>query len=284
MPQTLRRLSRAAPAYSQRPDPPRRQPAKDGRSSLIQALSNALGGADEPNVRNRQAQRVDDANIRNLESQFLPQFQQLLYVELALLRRVCNVDAKPFVEVAKAAKAGLRVTVREYVVAQNARMRGRIEGVSATIDPRSQVQRLLAPLVQSKLGPEQAQRYRQECGKRAESRKRTVVLNLIAALDERLVLTAEQRARLVHSLSANYQSAWDQYLQMFSFNVQYLPSIDDESIVPLLNERQKSVWQEIPKQHTQVFFGIQIARAGIAGESAEIQEIARIVEEVQDDR
>ena len=116
------------------------------------------------------------------------------------------MEAKPFVEVAKAAKAGLCVTVREYVVSRRCEDAGENRGCLSYHRPcRLQVQRLLAPLVESKLRPEQAQRHRQECDKRAESRKRTVVLNLIAALDERLVLTAEQRARLVHSLSAKYR-------------------------------------------------------------------------------
>ncbi len=269
------------------------QPAAGGRS-LIRALSDALGGGGDRNVRNQPRadarQVADDANVRNLEAQVRPQFQQLLYVELALVRRACNVDAKAFVEIAKGANAGLRVAVREYAVSQNTRMRGRIvvqgrvEQVQDTIDPRAQVQRVLLPLVESKLGHDQAERYRQECDKGAESRKRAVVLNLVALLDERLVLSAEQRAGLVQSLSSNYQNAWDQHLQMFAQNVKYLPSIRDEAIVPLLNEKQKSVWREVPKLSAGAFWGVPFARARIAGEAAELQEIARIVEEAQDDQ
>jgi len=104
-------------------------------------------------------------------------------VELAFLRRVCNADAKPFAEVAKAAKTPLHDAVREYAISQNARMRQGNRNIADAPDPRSQVQRVLAPLVESKLGSEQARHYREECAQRAASRKRAVVLNLVAALE-----------------------------------------------------------------------------------------------------
>ena len=265
---------RRRPPPKKKAAPARAQPAKKGQS-LINKLAGALEAAEDRNARN------DEPNIRNLETQFVPQLQQLLYVELALLRRVCHVDQKPFVELAKAAKASLPVAVREYAVAQNAIMMGRRQNVADAVDPRSQVEQLLAPLVESTLGSEQAQLYREECDKRVESRKRAVVLNLVVTLDERLVLTAEQRAGLVQSLSSNYQNAWDQWLQISAFNTQYVPSIRDESVVPLLDERQKIVWRQTRKQD---FNGVHFGQPGISGEAAEIQEIARLVEEASDDR
>ena len=150
---------------------------------------------------------------------------------------------------------------------------------------RSQVQRVLAPLVESKVGPEQAERYRRECDKRTAGRKRAVVLNLVAALDERLILTAEQRAALVQSLSSDYQNSWDQWFEMFAFgNPQYLPFVRDESIAALLNVTQKSVWQQVSKLHRNTFSLVQVHWAGMGGQATEIQEIARMVEEAQDDK
>ncbi len=226
----------------------------------------------------------EDPNIRNLETQFRPQFQQLLYVELAFLRRVCNADEKPFVEVAQAAKPRLREAVREYAVSQNAMMRQGNPDRSDTIDPHSQVERLLAPLVESKLGPEQAYRYRQECDNRAEGRKHAAVLNVVAALDERLILTAEQRTKLVQSLSSAYQNSWEQWGQFFAMNAQYLPLIPDKSIAPVLNEKQLRVWQQVQKVNPRSFWNFQFARANMPGEAEEIREIARIVEEASDDQ
>ena len=256
------------------PDPA--QPATE-TGSLLGALLDTFGGQ-------RPAPPAEDPNIRNLEAEFSPQFQQLLYVELAFLRRVCKPDAKPFAEVAKAAKADLHVPLHEYVVKLNmARQQHPLASKAA--DPRAGMQKLLLPLVKAKLGPAKAQVYCQECDKRSAARKHAVVVNVVAALDERLVLTAPQRAKLVQSLPANYENAWDQWLEMSACRGQeYLPSIRDESLVPLLDEKQKSVWKQAEKlDDREVSFGLN-GRDPFGGESTELQEIAHIVEEVQDGR
>ncbi len=271
-----------APAATapQRAEPARAQPATK-KGSLLGAIVGALGG-DERDDNQWRVQAAEDQNIRNLETAFRPQFEQLLYGELAFLRRACKPDAKPFAEVARAAKADLHLPLREYATWYVARQRGR--GGSSPADPRSEMRKLLAPLVEAKLGPETARLYQQACDKRAEARKHAVVVNVVAVLDERLVLTAQQRAKLVQSLSANYENAWDQYVEVYGMNVgQIVPSIRDESIVPLLNEQQKAVWGQTTKLSAQVFFG-QINRTLLGGQAPEIQEIARIAEEVQDGR
>ena len=116
VPQAAKNASRAYKG----PAPKRPEPAVDRRSLL-----DVLAGALEEN---------DDPNVRNLEAQFRPQFQQLLYVELAFLRRACNVDAKAFREVARAANVRLHVAVRAHAISQNARMRQPVNDNSETID------------------------------------------------------------------------------------------------------------------------------------------------------
>jgi hypothetical protein len=271
----------AAPAAPQKaaPQPAAAQPAaKPG--SLLGAIVDALGGDQDAN--NRRARALADQNIRNMEVQLRPQLEKLLYVELAFLRRVSKPDAKPFAEVAKAAKADLPLPLHEYVV----RVTG--PGASNAADPRSAIQNLLMPLAEAKFGPEKARLYRQECDKRNEARKHAVVVNVVAALDERLVLTAPQRAKLVQSLSANYEHAWDQFFEAFGTGGQVLPSIRDKSLVPLLDERQKSVWEAATKQDADgVDFSGDVEdvfQNALPGGSTEIQEIARIAEEVQNGR
>jgi hypothetical protein len=249
------------------------------RGSLLGTIVDALGG--DRNGNEGRVRVIEDQNIRNMEAQFRPQFQQLLYIELAFLRRVAKPDAKLFAEVAKAAKADLHVPLREYVVSWwGARMNGR--GGANAADPRAGMQKLLMPLAEAKLGPDKARLYRQECDKRAEARKHAVVMNVVAALDDRLVLTAPQRAKLVKALSANYEDSWDQFFETFAFsNQNYLPSIRDTSIGPVLDARQKVVWEEAMKLNQNVFFG-GIIRNSLSVDATEIQEIAHIVEEVQD--
>ena len=229
---------------------------------------------------------ANDPNVRNLEAQFRPQFLEMLYVELAFVRRACAVEAKPFAEIAKAAKAHLHVTVCAYAVAQNQMMRGGGQQVEDANNPQSRMEHLLRPLVEAKLGHKQARRYRQECAKRVAGRKRAVVLCVVAAMDDHLVLTAGQREKLIQSLSKDYQSNWDQWVQQIGFNnTQYLPQISDSSVVSLLNDRQKAVWNQIQKVQYGVcwFGGFPMRNMGNSDQTTEIQEIANMVKEVPDD-
>ena len=50
--------------------------------------------------------------------------------------------------------------------------------------------------------------------KRTASRKQVVIDNLVAKLDQDLVLTSEQREKLVEALSANWKDSWGQSLEM----------------------------------------------------------------------
>ena len=268
------------------PAPPAKKPARAAarkpKPSLLGNLANAIFGVKDPQVRKQRAQ-IEEQNIRNMEEQFRPQCQQVLYMELAFLRQVCRPDAKRFAEVAKASKGSYRAALHQYVVAQFGAMQVGANDGSGGSDIRSHLEQALAPLAEAKLGAEAAGLYRQECAKRAQSRRRAVVLSLVAMIDERLVLSAEQREKLVRSLTAAYQKGWDSYLQMFAFNNQgALPAIRDETIVPLLTERQNIVWQQVPKQSGVIFWGCMVHWGGMPFEPAELQDIANLVEEGQD--
>jgi hypothetical protein len=275
----------AAAAAPQNAAPARPQPVPN-KVSLLEALAGAMGGENAA-LAKKQREAAEDQNLRNLEAQFRPQFEQLLYIELALLRRVTKPDAEVFVEIAKTAKAGLHVPLREYARTVSGPQgiimvqQGNVVNRGATPDdPRLALQKLLAPLAETKLGPDKAKLYRQECDKRSEARKRAVIMNLVAVLDERLVLNAPQRTKLVESLMPKYESSWEYLCEIYSSNPQYTPAIPDPVIVPLLDENQKKVWNQASKPN----FGVSanVIRGSQFGDSPEIQEITHMVEEVKD--
>jgi hypothetical protein len=253
---------------------PAKQAAKKG--TLADAIVGALVG--DADAERKRVQAVQEQQVRAQEAQYRPQFEQMLYVELALLRRSCKPDAKMFVDVAKAAKAGLHVPLRKYVLAMVSQRQG------ATPDePRVAMQKLLMPLAEAKLGPEKTRLFRQECDKRAEARKRTTVANLVVALDERLVLTADQRAKLVEALSAKYDNSWGQYCEAGTDFSQCLPCVPEETIIPLLDAKQKIVWQKSAKLEGEQYDTGELI-VDQSGDAVEIQEISRLVENVKDDR
>lgn len=195
---------------------------------------------------------ADDADpqIVNLERQYLPQFQSLLKPELAFIQRVCRLDKEQRDQIAKTADRRLRLAVKEYVIALNNmnQGRGRFRRQSMP-DPRKLVQRQLAKWVEQNLSTEQAEAYRQESDKRNEHRKHAAVLSLVAKLDEELVLTIEQREKLIESLSSNWQDAWLQSLETLIHNNQYLPQLPDQLVIPFLNETQKTIWRGAQKYY-----------------------------------
>lgn len=210
--------------------------ADEDAGSLIDVLVGALAEDADPNV-------------ANLERQFLPQFQPLLKPELAFIQRVCRLSKEQRDQIAKPAEQRLRVAVKEYAIAQNNRRQGRGRFRAQSVpDPRQLVQQQLAKLVKQKLNTEQAEAYQQECDKRNAHRKHAAILSLVAKLDEELVLTVDQRGKLIESLSSNWQDAWVQSLQILIHNTQYLPHLPDQHVVPFLNETQKAVWRGAQKQ------------------------------------
>jgi hypothetical protein len=213
---------------------------EDGDLSLIEVLAGAL--AEEANP-----------NVVNLQRQFLPQYQQLWKAELGFLQRVCSLTREQREQIEAAADGIVRTAAREHAVAQDKMMHGGRDpfggGQSTARDPYKLLQQQIAEVAKGKLNPEQASRYQEEWDKRNAHRQRVTVLNLVVLLDEHLMLTAEQRDKLVEALSVKYQGrGWGgQALDLFQHNPQYLPAIPDQQIVPILNSTQKTIWQSAQK-------------------------------------
>ena len=222
-----------------------------------------------------------DPNVANLERQLLPQFQPLLKAELAFVQRVCRLNKEQRDEITKASEQRLRVAVKEYAIAQNNRNQGRARVRAQVLpDPRKLVQQQLAKLAKQKLSAEQVEAYQQECDKRNAHRKRAAVLSLVAKLDEELVLSVEQRSKLIESLSSNWQDAWGQSMEMLINNNQYLPSIPDQHVTPVLNETQKTVWRGAQKHGHVHMGGFGLAPAMVMIDDGDLVEVMVEVEQV----
>ncbi len=195
-------------------------------------------------------------NVVNLEKQFLPQFKNILKVELAFVRRTCQLDKAHLEPIAKAAEKQLPLVVRQYAVDMDKRRhRGGMRGSQYPSDPRKLLEQQLAIILKDKLKPDQLQQYRQECDKRAASRKRAVVNYIVANMDEKLILTAQQRQKLIVGGLENYQDGWSQSMHYWMSNPQFIPRLSDASVIPVLNKTQKTVWRQTPKQHHGMFWG-----------------------------
>ncbi|MFM9964745.1 MAG: hypothetical protein ACKV2Q_26360 [Planctomycetaceae bacterium] len=189
-----------------------------------------------------------------LEQQFLQQFRNLAKSELNFVRVVCQPNVEQSKKIKAASDVGLKTAVKKFAEIQKKLQQGIRAGEQPQWpDPRKLMADVLLKSVKETLSADQAKRYEEELAKRAAARKRVALLNLIAKLDKDLVLTADQRGKLSEALTANWKDAWCQQLETFMYGDTYLPVLPDAQVLPVLTDRQKQIWNALPKQQNQIW-------------------------------
>ncbi|MBN1854056.1 MAG: hypothetical protein JW829_15115 [Pirellulales bacterium] len=198
-------------------------------------------------------------NVAELEKQLLPQIKQVLNIELAYIQRVCKPTREQLGKIVDAGNQSLKKVARHMAIAQTGSFQGDLGGFVVAgptmLDPGKLIQSELAQAIQQHLNPNQAKRYQEETEKRSSFVQRATILNLVAEMDRRLILSAEQRDQLVKLLSLNWQENWAHSLQLFRHNNQYLPMIPDQYVVPILTATQKRIWHSTPKHGHAIWAG-----------------------------
>jgi hypothetical protein len=189
-----------------------------------------------------------------LEQQFLQQFRQLSKTELNFVRVVCRPDKEQDKKLKAASAAALKTAVKKFAEIQKKLQQGIRAGEQPEWpDPRKLMSDVLLKSIKETMSEEAAKRYEAELEKRAAARKRAALLNLVAKLDKDLVLTADQRGKLTEAIEKNWKDSWCQQLETFMYGDAYMPVVPDAQILPVLSEKQKQIWNGIPKQHHQIW-------------------------------
>ena len=204
-----------------------------------------------------------DPHVAQLERQFRPQFQQMLKVEIAFIRRACDMDQAQCEAVAKAGQQCVSDVLRQCAIAQQKMEQGGFQPDSMPNAPKL-MREQIAEVAMKSLRPEQIERYRRESVERAASRKLAVVRYMVAKADQTLALSTQQREKLVLALTKTYLEHWEQTMTLWMQNPQFVPSIPDPQILPLLNEKQAAVWQKMPKSNQVVVHMSWMMAPGIA--------------------
>ena len=187
-------------------------------------------------------------------AQYVQQFRPMFRAEYYFVRNSCGLNADQRRQLARMGETAIKAAARQFVEAQQKMMvRGWQQNVEYP-DPRKFIEQELSREVVGLLSAKQALLYRAELEKRTASRKQVAIDNLVAKLDGDLVLTTEQRSKLVHALSANWKDSWCQSLEMLQNIDSFFPSIPDQVVTPFLSENQKQAWRGISKNQN-VFFG-----------------------------
>ena len=192
---------------------------------------------------------------------YVQQFRPMFRAEYYFIRNTCGLNADQRKQLARMGETAVKAAAKQFVETQQKMMRGGWRPGTDYADPRKLVEQELSRVMSSLLSHDQESRYKAELEKRAASRKQVVIDNLVAKLDGDLVLSSEQRTRLVEALSANWKDAWGQSLQMLMNIDSFFPNIPDQVVAPILTDNQKEVWRRIPK-NSNVFWGFTF-RGGI---------------------
>jgi hypothetical protein len=198
-----------------------------------------------------------DPQVLALEGQFLPQFKKLLKAERYRVDLECDLSPEQKQLLVLESERFLKEIVRAYCITENKRRhQGQRQKVS--LDPNQMLRDHLARWVREYLGQDEYELYFEANRLSRQRRQRVTVLNLVANFDKLLMLTDEQRHRLVKSLNANWQEDWGQRLPMFIHGPQFLPEIPGRVVLSVLNKKQEAVWLGMKKNIQQIHFG-QIA-------------------------
>jgi hypothetical protein len=187
-------------------------------------------------------------------AQYVQQFRPMFRAEYYFIRNTCGLNTDQRKQLARMGETAVKAAARSFVEAQQKMMRGGWRPGTEYPDPRKLIEQELTRVMSPLLTHDQESRYKAELEKRAASRKQVVIDNLVAKLDGDLVLTSDQRTRLVEALSANWKDAWGQSLEMLMNIDNFFPSIPDQVVTPILTDNQQEVWRRIPRNQN-VFWG-----------------------------
>jgi hypothetical protein len=195
-----------------------------------------VGGNQEPQVR-----------------QFTQQFRPAMRAEYYFLRTACDPSPEQRAKIAQEGEKALREAAKAYAEVQMKPVRI-VNGRAAYPDPRKMIEEAMAKTVKPLLNPDQADRYQAELDKRTADRRRAAASNIVAKIDQDLVLNAEQRAKIAEAVLAGWDDAWCQSLETFLYGDQFYPRLPDNLVTPYLDERQTRVWHGA-RPNQSFFFG-----------------------------
>lgn len=189
---------------------------------------------------------ADNPQMQQWVGQFTEQYRSLLGTELNFIRQMCDLTPEQRPKIKAAGEASVIEAARRMAALQVRQMRGIVRDNSQP-NPRQIIRDALAVVLKETLTPEQMAKYTEEATQRTALRKRAAILSVVARLDSTMCLTAEQRDKLIQSISSNWQDKWEQWLMMSAYGDQYFPAIPDALVVAHLNAEQKSVWSGLQK-------------------------------------
>jgi hypothetical protein len=179
----------------------------------------------------------------SMEERYVMMFRPTLRAEYEVLVAVCEPSKDQRRQLARAGESALKA-----VAAQVSQRRV----VNAENTPRKVLLAALRAAAGEHLSVLQVARYQDELAERERQFRQATVRSIVAALDQGLYLSADQRAKLSAALEANWAELQVND-QAINFAGQYFPMLPDKHVVPLLSPEQAKVWHETQKVQLNTF-------------------------------
>lgn len=175
--------------------------------------------------------------------QFKRQYQGLLKAELHLVRSVCQPTDEQWQRITDELDQTLKTKLEQFQNDQKKIARQQRGGQMAVGDPLQFSRTWVHKAVKAHLTSEQAAQFQEQVDKRAADRRDAALHNVVARLDQDLVLSTAQRDQITAKLRENWKDQWcpspSQFIQM----EQWFPNIPDPYIVDFLDPAQKEIWK-----------------------------------------
>jgi hypothetical protein len=130
---------------------------------------------------------------------------------------------------------------------------GRRRGSS--IDPRESIESGVAKLVADTLPKEKVAAYEHERATRAEFYRDVAIANVVACVDEKLLLSPEQRLDVTDELAENWDSDLVPGVEVFTVYPETIPDAIDLWVRPELTASQRTLLNRMNKLPNQGFIG-----------------------------
>jgi hypothetical protein len=179
---------------------------------------------------------------------FMPDLNRLLTIEIHYLRKICNPGPQELEQIRAAGKAELIELAK--VIAKNEHSAFRNEEK----DARERLLDVLLDSAREVLPSDQFERYQSEVQKRLAFRSEGASELITLHVDHSLAFTSEEYDRVAAHLVENAKPQWAHNLQTYMYR-DYCPLPDSSLLAPVLNERQKKVWNIQGRTHSMIHFG-----------------------------
>lgn len=198
--------------------------------------------------------RPDVENAEAILDASLDEFREMLKPDLVFLRRVCDLSDFEFQTISQSADARLREITQQFVEEQNSESDDPTSDSEVKTLPQ-RIQEAVAQVAECQLTVEQWERYSDELRKRSEHRKRVAILNLVARLDQDLLLSSSQRGQFTKLLEARWDAAWGQSLALLTDDSNFMPELPQEEVDRILSPTQRVAMAALQYEHEPGLWG-----------------------------